>query len=359
MSAKVLLTGASGFIALHVLDQLLTAGYEVVGTVRSEEKAEPIKKELAKEHPSGKYQFEVVVDIAAPNAFDAVFQKHTDLKYVLHTASPFSFGLTKSNEENYLIPATHGTKSVLESIQKYGKNVEHVVVTSSFAAIVHRHRSGDPTFINDETTWNPVIWEDAREDAATSYVASKKYAEKLAWDFVKDNNSTFNLTTVNPPYVFGPQKFTFGLARASLNTSADFVNKALKTTPEYEGPFNQPAGVACDVRDVAKLHVLPLGKKEFNGQRLFPVSDTGYGIEEYEKGKFNFEKILRILNEKFPELKGKISPGGIKDNEAELAKLTYYRNKLTTDSTKLTFYKLEDTIYDAAKQILDYEASQK
>ena len=359
MSAKVLLTGASGFIALHVLDQLLAAGYEVVGTVRSEEKAEPIKKELAKEHPNGKYQFEVVVDIAAPNAFDAVFQKHTDLKYVLHTASPFSFGLTKSNEENYLIPATHGTKSVLESIQKYGKNVEHVIVTSSYAAIMRLDHAGDPNFIHDETSWNPITWEEARENSVTAYIASKKYAEKLAWDFVKDNNSTFNLTTVNPPYVFGPQKFTFGLAKSSLNTSADIVNQALKTTPDYKGPFDQPAGLACDVRDVAKLHILPLGKKEFNGQRLFPVSDTGYGIEEYEKGKFNFEKILRILNGKFPELKGKISPGGIKDNEVELAKLDYYRNKTTTDLTKLTFYKFEDTVYDATKQILDYEASQK
>ncbi|CDO93760.1 unnamed protein product [Kluyveromyces dobzhanskii CBS 2104] len=359
MSAKVLLTGSSGFIALHVLDQLLAAGYEVVGTVRSDEKAEPIRKELAKEHPNGKYQFEIVADIAAPNAFDAVFQKHTDLKYVLHTASPFSFGLTKSNEENYLIPATHGTKSVLESIQKYGKNVEHVVVTSSFAAIVNRDRSGDASFINDEKTWNPITWEEAHNDAALSYTASKKLAEKLAWDFIKENNSTFKLTTVNPPYVFGPQKYSFGLARASLNTSADFVNKALKTTTDYKGPFAQPAGVSCDVRDVAKLHVLPLGKEEYHGQRLFPINGTGYGYEEYEDGKFNFERILRTLQETHPELKGKISPGGIKDNEAELAKLTYYKNKITTDLTKLKFYTFSDTIHDAAKQILDFEASQK
>lgn len=359
MSDKVLLTGSSGFIALHILDQLLSAGYEVVGTVRSESKAEPIKKELARDHPNAKYTFEIVPDISAPNAFDHVFQKHTDLKYVLHTASPFSFGLDKTNEENYLIPATHGTKSALEGVQKYGKNVEHVVSTSSFAAIVHREKGGDPTFIHTEKTWNPVTWEQAREDAITSYVASKKLAEELAWNFVKEHNSTFKLTTVNPPYVFGPQRYSFGLARASLNTSADFVNKALKTTPDFEGPFDQPSGLSCDVRDVAKLHILPLGKPEFNGQRLFPVSGTGYGLDNYEDGKFNFERILRTLNEKIPELKGKISPGGIKDNSVEMAKNTYYNNSITTNLTKLKFYTFDQTVVDAAKQILDFEASQK
>ena len=39
----VLLTGGSGFIALHVLDALLSRGYSVVTTVRSQEKAEKIR----------------------------------------------------------------------------------------------------------------------------------------------------------------------------------------------------------------------------------------------------------------------------------------------------------------------------
>lgn len=355
--SKVLLTGSSGFIALHILGELLNAGYEVVGTVRSESKADPIIAELKKEYPECKYTFEVVEDIASPNAFDWVFQKHSDLKYVLHTASPFSFGLSKSNEENYLIPATEGTKNVLDSIKKYGKNVAHVIITSSFAAIVNRARAGDPTFVNTEETWNPVTWEEARESEAVSYTASKKLAERLAWDFVKSSDVNFALTTVNPPYVFGPQRFSFGLERASLNTSADYVNKALKTTPDYEGPFTEPAGVAVDVRDVAKLHVLPLGKPEYRGQRLFPICGTGYGLDDYEDGKFNFEKILRVLNDNVPELKGKISPGGIEDNSKNLVALTYYNNKITTDLTKMKFFTLKDSIVDAAKQILDYESA--
>jgi nucleoside-diphosphate-sugar epimerase len=35
MSGKVLVSGASGYIASHVINELLIRGYHVVGTVRS------------------------------------------------------------------------------------------------------------------------------------------------------------------------------------------------------------------------------------------------------------------------------------------------------------------------------------
>jgi nucleoside-diphosphate-sugar epimerase len=46
-SAKVLVTGANGFVAMHVVDQLLKAGYVVRGTVRNETKGTHIKRTFA------------------------------------------------------------------------------------------------------------------------------------------------------------------------------------------------------------------------------------------------------------------------------------------------------------------------
>lgn len=40
---KVLVTGANGYIAMHVVDQLLKAGFSVRGTVRSESKIKYIQ----------------------------------------------------------------------------------------------------------------------------------------------------------------------------------------------------------------------------------------------------------------------------------------------------------------------------
>jgi nucleoside-diphosphate-sugar epimerase len=68
MAKTVLVTGASGFIATHIVNAFLERGYNVRGTVRSESTAAKVKKT----HP--KYQdqlsFAIVPDIAAANAFD-------------------------------------------------------------------------------------------------------------------------------------------------------------------------------------------------------------------------------------------------------------------------------------------------
>jgi nucleoside-diphosphate-sugar epimerase len=42
--STILVTGASGFIGSHVVQEALHAGYKVVGTARSEEKAQNTKK---------------------------------------------------------------------------------------------------------------------------------------------------------------------------------------------------------------------------------------------------------------------------------------------------------------------------
>jgi nucleoside-diphosphate-sugar epimerase len=55
--SKVLVTGANGFAAIHIVDTLLRKGYSVRGTLRSESKGTHLKKLF------GKYgdQLELVV----------------------------------------------------------------------------------------------------------------------------------------------------------------------------------------------------------------------------------------------------------------------------------------------------------
>lgn len=56
---KVLVTGASGFIAVHLCRDLLKKGYKVRGTVRSEEKGEYLKDLLK----SQDFEYVLVDDI--------------------------------------------------------------------------------------------------------------------------------------------------------------------------------------------------------------------------------------------------------------------------------------------------------
>ena len=51
MAARVLVTGASGFVAQHVILQLLEKGYAVRGTLRSLKRADEVRAVLAKHNP--------------------------------------------------------------------------------------------------------------------------------------------------------------------------------------------------------------------------------------------------------------------------------------------------------------------
>jgi len=61
------------------------------------------------------------------------------VKYVLHTASPYTFNF-KDGEEELLKPAINGTLNVLKAAKAEG--VQKVVITSSFAAITNSKAGG-------------------------------------------------------------------------------------------------------------------------------------------------------------------------------------------------------------------------
>ena len=66
----VLVTGANGFIASHVADQLMQAGYRVRGTSRDTTKTQWIQELFDKRYGAGKFEAVVVKDMAEEGAFD-------------------------------------------------------------------------------------------------------------------------------------------------------------------------------------------------------------------------------------------------------------------------------------------------
>ncbi len=82
----VLVTGASGYIATHIVKMLLELGYKVRGTVRSlkdEKKISPLKKLVI----NPKHELELVeADLLNESSWLNAVKGCT---YVMHTASPF------------------------------------------------------------------------------------------------------------------------------------------------------------------------------------------------------------------------------------------------------------------------------
>lgn len=82
--SRILLTGVNGYIASHIADQLLHAGYIVRGTARTQDKFDGIKKVLLEMNPSAQLEAAVVPDLTAKGAFDEL------IKGISHTIHIYS-----------------------------------------------------------------------------------------------------------------------------------------------------------------------------------------------------------------------------------------------------------------------------
>lgn len=326
---KVLVTGASGFIAYHIIDVLLQHGYTVVGTVRNEEKA----KNLLESFKDKPFEVAYVKDIMEPHAFDKVFQSDPSITAVVHSASP----LKGSTPDEVINSAIEGTRSILTAIKTYGPQVSHVVITSSLSAAADTTRLFDPTHEINEDSWNPITLEAGQK---APYFASKKLAEKEFWRFVKEEDVKFKATAVIPPYVFGPIKH---ITSAEISGSNSLLLNPIFKEQGPDHKFNLPIYPFTDVRDTALAHVLPLGNPEkFDGQRLIPMA-----------GIISAQTALDILHKRIPELKGKIpvgQPGTGTD---------FYYKSFKWDDTKskellgFEYVSTEDTVADMVQSYLD------
>ncbi|QLL33691.1 hypothetical protein HG536_0F00150 [Torulaspora globosa] len=335
----VLVSGATGFIAQHIINELLVQGYKVVGTVRSQEKADKLWKQFGN-NPN--LTLELVADVAAPNAFDSVFEKYgTDIKVVLHAASPVVF-ITEDYEKGVLTPAVNGTKSIFEAIKKYGaESVERVVVTSSHGAVMDLAKEDDGSVVYTEESWNPATWESCQVDGINAYCGSKKLAEAAAWDFLRENRQVvkIQLSTVNPVYVFGPQLFDEDV-KDTLNLSCEIINALVRNKPEAK-QMEGLHGNYIHVRDVAKAHLIAFQKKEAIGQRLY-----------LSNGSFVYQDLLDILNEDFPQLKGKIPVGNPGSGQDLYKTFPSINNTKTKHILGFSLKSLRECVHDTAAQIL-------
>jgi nucleoside-diphosphate-sugar epimerase len=268
---KVCVTGSSGFIALHLVEQLLARGYTVVATMRSSPaKAAPLRK-LAEQHPD-KLTIATGCDLLQDGSFDEAVEGCVG---IFHTASPFfpavdkGEGVSASGVVDLVLPAVQGTRNVLESCAR-APSVKRVVLTSSFAAILN---PGSPAFATD-CTYNDSVWNVSSFPDETGtwtqagagahiYRYSKIMAEKTAWDFVRQDHITFDLATINPPLVVGANHHVVSQP-SELNESSWLVYKWLTGKPVMA-----PNSMGfVEVGDVATAHIVAYEAAAACGKRF-------------------------------------------------------------------------------------------
>lgn len=185
---KVLVTGGTGFLGSHLIQQLLNENAKVTCVVR---KDLPIRKSYLYqqliEHVSLKIgdvtEYNTLYKILSENSYD----------YIFHLA-----GIVKSkNEEDYIKVNVEGTKNLLRAIQVTNSDIKRFVFMSSISAM-GAIASNDP------------LDENVAPQPKTPYEISKYAAEQLLRDFHKEHGTPVTIVRAPMIYGYGP---SFGLLK--------------------------------------------------------------------------------------------------------------------------------------------------
>lgn len=252
----VLVTGATGYIARHVIAQLLDAGYTVRGTARNAAALAGLKADITPHlaDPATIERFSLVAaDLTADDGWAAAVDGCT---FVCHVASPLP-DAEPDNPDDVIVPARDGALRVLRAAAASG--VRRVVLTSSIAAVLYGVDRRGKVF--SEADWsNP----DARRIG--TYERSKTLAERAAWAFMESEAAgTMELATINPGLVLGP------MIGSELSTS----NQSVKKLMDRDFPACPDLTYAfVDVRDVAAAHLAAMTAADASGQRYLCALDS-------------------------------------------------------------------------------------
>ncbi|MCK8463795.1 NAD-dependent epimerase/dehydratase family protein [Aliiroseovarius sp. S1339] len=243
MSDKVLVSGASGFIAGHTIERLLADGHDVIGTVRDPENTGKIAH-LRAMAGAPKHLTLVAADLTDPDPFSA----HVDVDVIMHMASPYVMNVDDA-QRDLVDPAVQGTVSMLRAAAK-SPRVRRVILTSSLAAITDEP---DGRILTEED------WNDKSTLTRNPYYYSKTMAERAAWKFMETEKPPFDLVVINPFLVIGPAH------TKAINTSNQIFVDVINGVYQVVMALNW--GIV-DVRDVADAHVTALSGDVPSGRYL-------------------------------------------------------------------------------------------
>ena len=256
---KVLVTGASGYIGLHIIAQLIKKGYLVKGSLRSRDRESEVRNALS-HVVNTQNKLEICeLDLLKDEGWDDATQ---GCDYVLHVASPL-VQKAPDDENEVIEPAKLGLLRALKSSIK--NKVKRFIMTSSFSAIGYGHSKN----VYDETDWT----DPSRNIGA--YNKSKAIAEKAMWDHLNSLPETMRIEAVaiNPTLVVGPS------LSDDMGTSNMFIQKMLdgsySVVPKIHLGF-------VTVEDTARAHIEAMIHPEASGKR-FILSEKNMWLLEMNR----------------------------------------------------------------------------
>lgn len=255
--SRYLVTGATGFLGTHLVDQLLAASHDVVALCHRDG---PAARELAKLGVA--VRFGDVLDGAAT----------CDAAQGCHGAFHCAGRVSRRPEDADLLFRVHvnGTKTTLDACRRAG--VARVVVASTSGVVAV---SASPDIVATERSPTPTTL-----IGAWPYYRTKLYAEQAAFE---QNRDGLEVVCVNPTLLLGPGD----RAGSSTGDVVSFLEQAVPMTPAGGLSF-------VDVRDAAAALWLAMERGQ-PGQRYL-VGAANMTIEAF------FGRLERISGVPAPKL---------------------------------------------------------
>ncbi|GKT89980.1 aldehyde reductase II [Colletotrichum tofieldiae] len=284
--SRIVVTGANGFIASHIADQLLARGYLVRGTVRDPAKTRWLAEHFDKTYGPGNFTLHEVAEATKDGAFDSVVDGADG---IIHTLAVTSL----SPDPSHSVPQnTAAVLSVLRSASR-SPTLERFVYTSSSGAAA-MPRPGVPYVVTPET-YNHQAVEIAYSGKGPggmaggyiAYSAAKTKAELELWRWYREEKPGFVLNSIVPNAALGkvllPEHQGFPTAVGVLKNLWEG-----KLTPEFVAMF--PAQWFCDVVDIARVHIAALLFSDVQSERLIAYAD-----------RFNINDLLAVFRDAQPD----------------------------------------------------------
>ncbi|KAI1493638.1 hypothetical protein F5X96DRAFT_151925 [Biscogniauxia mediterranea] len=329
LGSVVLVTGANGLIASHVVDQLLAAGYRVRGTVRDLSRCSWLEPFFANRHGEGRLELVEVSDFAAAGAWDAAVKGVAGVAAVAGGDSLAAQDVDKSVED-----AFSSIASLLEAA-KAEPTVKSFVYTSSAWSAWMPDASKKVKLT--EWSWNEDAVRIARSDVSpqekgiTPFMAIRTLLEQRIWDWIKREKPSYTFNAILPDTVIGevlnPQEQGFpstcGMVKWLWDgTHLDFLSQM---QPQYH----------IDTHDTGLLYVAALVTPGVNGERLY-----GFGH------RYSWPRVEQILSRLYPNKK----LPGLKDNGWDQTEVPNQRaEELIRGLGGNGWTSLEDSVRDCAK----------
>lgn len=284
MKKKILITGASGFVGSHLVDEAIKRDYEVYAGVRSTSSRKYLQ------HPGIQF-FEV--DFSKPDNLESDLQAFAKISggfdYVIHNA-----GVTRPKKISDFDQNATYSKMLAEQSLSTQPELKKFLFMSSIAAIGPNRKQSDPP-ITEQKSYDPL----------TPYGESKMKAEQGLMSI-----DDLPYIIVRPTGVYGPRDKNFGkifgamqkgidmrIANDSQRLSFIYVRDLVRACIDLleceanRTTFNMTDGAYYSPSDFSELVKSQVGVKAFKLRiprpLLFGISYLLWGLASIQRKSFH------------------------------------------------------------------------